>query len=189
MWLVVGLGNPGPAYQITRHNVGFMVLDAMAKRLALKGWEEFCQALVLKSEKISLAKPQTFMNLSGQSVSCLARQWQLLPEEILVVHDDLDLPLGRIKIVRSGGSGGHRGVASVIEHLGSRDFPRVKVGIGRPGPGKSVSDYVLSPFEEQELKVVAEIIEKAAEAIETIVESGLERAMNIFNALRPACSL
>ncbi|HFB83294.1 MAG TPA: aminoacyl-tRNA hydrolase, partial [Thermodesulfatator sp.] len=114
MWLVVGLGNPGPAYQITRHNVGFMVLDAMAKRLALKGWEEFCQALVLKSEKLSLAKPQTFMNLSGQSVSCLARQWQLFPEEILVVHDDLDLPLGRIKIVRSGGSGGHRGVASVI---------------------------------------------------------------------------
>ncbi|WP_456433134.1 aminoacyl-tRNA hydrolase [Thermosulfuriphilus sp.] len=182
MWLVVGLGNPGPTYQFTRHNIGFLVLEALVQKHSLPAWKSWCFSLVVKTKGFVLARPQTYMNLSGRAVACLVKELGLSPSGLLVVHDDLDLPLGRIKLVRSGGAGGHRGVLSIIDVLGTKDFPRLKLGIGRPESGISVADYVLSPFREEEWGTVSEMIERALLAIEAVVQVGLEKAMNIFNA-------
>ncbi len=185
MFLIVGLGNPGGRYSTTRHNIGFMVLDHLAKRWSVKldsiGFYSIWGRGRVAGSDVVLAKPQTYMNLSGRAVAALSGALAVGPESIIVVCDDCDLPLGRIRIRKRGGSGGHRGLGSIIEHLGSDDFPRVRVGVGRPKEGE-LADYVLSPFEREEAPVVEETIERAALSIEAIIEHGIDYSMNRFNA-------
>ncbi len=185
MKIVAGLGNPGAEYAGTRHNVGFMVVDALAGKLLGKGsykksFGAFTARAEFEGESVFLMKPQTYMNLSGDAVGEAVRYYKVAPSDLLVVHDDMDLPLGRIRIRSSGGGGGHRGVASVIAHVGA-DFIRVRVGIGRPDPRLDPADYVLSRFIEEERKTVEETIATAAEAVLAIFKKGLPAAMNRFN--------
>ena len=188
MKLIVGLGNPGKAYQETRHNVGFRVLDVFAKAHRLVFSEKKAKAEIARgcwratSGKIDflLAKPQTFMNLSGQSVQALLAIYDLSSTEITLVFDDLDLDCGRIRLREKGGSGGHRGVTSVIERLGSQEFNRLKVGIGRD-PLRDTSDYVLSPFRQDEKDQIKAGIDKAAAALPFFIEGRLVEAMNRFH--------
>ncbi len=185
MKIVAGLGNPGAEYAGTRHNVGFMVVDALAGKLLGKGsykksFGAFTARAEFEGEPLFLMKPQTYMNLSGDAVGEAARYYKLAPSDVVVIHDDMDLPLGRIRIRSSGGGGGHRGVASVIAHVGG-DFIRVRVGIGRPDPRLDPADYVLSRFIEEERKEVEETVANAAEAVLTIFKRGLSAAMNKFN--------
>ncbi len=186
-FLVVGLGNPGEEYRQTRHNFGFLVLDKLASEMAIT-----CRELpALQAEVASgdfaghvlyLAKPQTFMNLSGRAVASLARFFRLgTPAQVIVLHDDLDLPLGRLRIKRGGGHGGHKGVRSVIESLGTDGFLRVRLGIGREERPADVVHYVLSPFAPAELERVEEVASRGREAVKTIVAAGVEQAMNEYN--------
>lgn len=182
-WLLVGLGNPGPAYRFTRHNVGFMVLDALAEGQGIR-WRRTPLAELALWERegglVVLLKPQTYMNASGIAVGQAVREWGFPPERVVVVHDDLDLPFGRIRLKRSGGDGGHRGVRSVIEAIGP-NFLRLKIGIDRPPRKEEVVDYVLSPFSEGEAQMLPEVIKKASQALLTLLEEGPERAMNLYN--------
>jgi PTH1 family peptidyl-tRNA hydrolase len=186
--LIVGLGNPGEAYARHRHNVGFMCLDILAQRHGLGFRRTRQRALVaegtISGRRVALAKPITFMNLSGQAVSLLMRHYNLPVNRILVIYDDLDLPLGRIRIRPSGSSGGHKGLQSIIEHLGSFNFPRIRIGIGRD-PTMDPAEYVLSPFRPEEVEVVQKALEAAANAVETVLTHGLEEAMNRFNSWQP----
>ena len=184
-WLVVGLGNPGPAYARTRHNIGFHVVERLAAEAGAHFRAGRFQAQVATAELsralITLLKPQAFMNHSGPTVAAWL-EWVGLPSTRLVlVHDDLDLPLGRLRVLGSAGPGGHRGVASVQETLGSQDFPRVRVGIGRPQEGQDAADRVLEAFAPEELPVVAEVVERAAAAVRTLIRHGLASAMNRYN--------
>lgn len=185
MLLGVGLGNPGPEYASTRHNAGFMVVDRLARTLGLAWRRAPYPGLEARGavggERLVLLKPMTYMNLSGGAVAAAARRHGAGPAEICVVHDDLDLPPGALRIRAGGGAGGHRGVLSIIEALGSRDFLRVRVGIGRPLPGQDAARYVLSPFPATEWEAVAPAVERAAEAVLTVLREGPERAMNRFN--------
>jgi PTH1 family peptidyl-tRNA hydrolase len=183
--MIVGLGNPGAAYVGTRHNVGFEVIDRLALdfRVTLrKGrFQAFWGMGLVEGERALLVKPLGFMNRSGEVVGQMLRYFKADTERVMVVHDDLDLDCGRIKLVRSGGSGGHRGVASVIQNLGHKDFPRLKLGIGRPGFGEPVDLYVLEqPYPEQ-MPRFQEMITFGAEAVRTMIASGLMVAMNRFN--------
>ncbi len=185
MKIVAGLGNPGAEYAGTRHNIGFIVVDALAGKLLGKGsykksFSAFTARVEFEGESLLLMKPQTYMNLSGDAVGEAVRYYKLAPSDVVVIHDDMDLPLGRIRIRSSGGGGGHRGVASVISHVGG-DFIRVRVGIGRPDPRLDPADYVLSRFIEEERKEVEETVAAAAEAVLTIFKRGLSAAMNGFN--------
>lgn len=185
--LVVGLGNPGAEYAGTRHNVGFEVMDLLAasyhtafKRM-LRG--KVLTAIARVGEAgIILAKPQTFMNLSGQAVLSLLKKNALSSGAMLLVYDDLDLPLGRLRLLRGGSSGGHKGVDSVISALGTAEFPRVRVGIGRP-VGEA-ADYVLSRFLPEERERVNEILEAAVAAVDCVLREGMTPAMNKFNRRR-----
>ena len=185
MKLIVGLGNPGAKYAATRHNVGFMVLDRLAKVGGVSVTKKLCNALVataeIAGEKVCLAKPQTYMNLSGEAVGCLLRYYKLSSADLLVIYDDRDLPLGRIRLRERGSAGGHRGIASIIAVLGTSDFPRLRIGIGRPRELGAV-EHVLGTFSADEQPVIAQAIDRAAEAIETALKEGLEVAMNKFNA-------
>ena len=182
----VGLGNPGIEYIDTRHNVGFCVIDRVCamfggdvKRSKFSGlWGE----VRIGEDRIYVLKPQTYMNKSGESVRKFLDYFKISPSNVVVVHDDLDLPLGRIKLVRKGGAGGHKGVRSVIDALGTEHFPRMKIGIGRPRYGENVERFVLSPFYPEEREVVKEIIDTAAEGLIMVVEKGLDHAMNVINA-------
>ncbi len=186
MWLIVGLGNPGAKYQATRHNFGFWLIDGLARRADIKVTRLWAGALVgrgrLGGQKVVLAKPQTFMNRSGQSVRSLL-DWSGAGEEtLLVAHDDLDLPLGRLKLAAGGGSGGHKGVASIIEVLGRSDFTRLKAGIGRPEEFfVDEADYVLRPFKPQEIKLAEQVVEAGVAATETLITQGLSKAQSLFN--------
>ena len=196
MKLIVGLGNPGEKYQNTRHNLGFMVVDEAARKfLPLKEtkWEEDKQAnaLVLRvPPNILLVKPLTFMNASGKAVAKLASSFKLQASSIWVIHDDIDLPLGKIKIRLGGGSAGHRGVESIIKELGTDEFVRFRLGIGHPRRNlkfktenlKSVEGYVLEEFQTKEKSEMKKMIKKAIKAIQVALEKGPERAMNEFNA-------
>lgn len=187
--LVVGLGNPGPRYRRTRHNLGFLVVEELARRWKI-GWTSTRHGAEsgtgsIAGAPVMLAKPQTFMNLSGEAVGRLRRARRLKPEHIVAVYDDLDLPLGRVRIRTGGGAGGHNGVTSLISVLG-REFPRVRVGIGRPGPGSDPVEYVLGRFEPEDVPVVDRAVEHAADGIEAILREGLEPAMNGFNRQRPS---
>ncbi len=184
-WLVIGLGNPGEEYGPTRHNVGFHVVDRVAARLDIDIRRTEFRALTAEAKlggsMVLLMKPQTFMNLSGRSAADALASLGLPPERLIAVYDDLDLPLGRLRLRTGGGAGGHRGVASLIEHLGTQAFPRVRVGIGRPAEGRAVVDHVLSAFEANEAEAARRAVELGAEAVERIVADGMSPAMEVFN--------
>jgi PTH1 family peptidyl-tRNA hydrolase len=181
-WIVVGLGNPGGEYAGTRHNVGFRVVERLAETAGAKFRRER-QAVAAPAEiagtAVLLVKPTTYMNLSGRAVAPLASRHGLGPERVLVVYDEMDLPLGRIRIRPRGSAGGHGGIKSLIASLPSQEFPRVRLGVGRPA--EDAIDHVLSPFTQEERPVIEESIARAAEAVETILREGLETAMNRYN--------
>ena len=188
MKLIVGLGNPGERYERTRHNVGFLVIDRLAKQNTIAVEQELCGALVgegvLQDEKVLLVKPQTYMNRSGETVANLARQYGIESEDLVVINDDLDLPFGRIRIRPSGSAGGHRGLLSITESLASASFNRVRIGIGRPPEGMEAAQYVLQPFTETESEQLAQLVERAAESVDCLVRHGIERAMATYNRAR-----
>jgi PTH1 family peptidyl-tRNA hydrolase len=181
-YLLIGLGNPGREYRDSRHNVGFMFIDRLIIRLNARGMKVQSKAIVTtamyEDHKLILAKPQTYMNLSGQSAQGLLHFYKLPIENMLVAHDDLDIPFGAIRIRPGGGPGGQRGMASTIEQLGTKDFPRLRIGIGRPPGRMNPSDYVLQNFSRDEMKVLSEIVDRAADAALTFVVDGLNKAMN-----------
>lgn len=185
MFLIVGLGNPGPQYARHRHNVGFQVVDLLAVRHGLNFGRTQHRALVaqgaIAGRRVLLAKPQTYMNESGRAVAPLARFYKVAPEEIMVVSDDLDLPQGAIRLRPQGGSGGHKGMHSIIAHLGTADFPRLRVGIGRPPGQMDPADYVLQDFRPEEEREMAIVRQEAADAIEVWLQEGLPAAMNRYN--------
>ena len=192
--LIIGLGNPGTKYKNTRHNIGFMAVDYLSGANSIK-----CSNLDFNSQwgrgiicerEVILAKPQTFMNLSGKAVKALSGFFHKKSEDIIVIYDDIDLDLGAIRIRAKGSSGGHRGIESIIEQLGTKNFPRIRLGIGRPrderqeARGKrqeDVADYVLSPFNSEEKTVLKQILDKTNDAIDVILKDGIEKAMNKFN--------
>ena len=183
MKLIVGLGNPGMGYSSNRHNVGFRCIDHFARQNRIPLPQRWQRAKVgtgtVAGVEVVLAKPQTFMNLSGAAVSSLVHRLKLPLEDLLVIHDDMDLPPGKVRIRPSGSSGGHRGTQSIIDSLGSQDFPRIRVGIGRP-VGDEIS-YVLSDFSSEERPVIAEAIATVSDAICCILTEGIEAAMNKYN--------
>ena len=185
MKVIVGLGNPGRKYERTRHNAGFSALDELAKSLRIDIAQEKHHAFIgrarIGSEESVLAKPQTYMNDSGRAVSAILRDTYTAANDLIVVHDELDLPLGSVRVKTGGGHGGHNGLRSIIEHLGSSDFIRVRVGIGRSALNMDPADYVLSPFLAEERSLAGEAFGKAAEAVRIIVVEGPARAMNMFN--------
>jgi len=192
MKLIVGLGNPGKTYAHNRHNAGFQCLNYFARLHSIRFDHRQCRARVglaeLKSEKLLLAKPGTFVNLSGNSVAGLVHKHKIPLSNLLVIYDDLDLPLGKIRLRQSGSSGGHKGMNSIILALGSEDFPRIRVGIGRPQAEEqsiinedAVVNYVLSDFSRQEEAILKSVIVKVSEAIDYFLTQGIEAAMSKFN--------
>ena len=185
MYLIAGLGNPGLQYEGTRHNVGFMLLDYYARKenavFSESKWKAAIAKTMIGRETILLIKPQTFMNHSGDSVAAAANFYKIPAEKILIAHDDLDMALGRIKIVAGGGDGGHKGSRSVIECLGTNDFPRLKIGIGRPAEPIPPERFVLGRFEPGELEILSARLPIAAAGIKIIVEQGIAAAMNRVN--------
>ena len=188
-WLIVGLGNPGAEYANTRHNVGFEVVDRLARRHRIKLSRGRSRALVGEGEidgvRVALVKPLTYMNLSGQAVAPLAAHYGSSPERIFVVADDLDLPLGRLRIKPKGSAGGHNGHKSLIHSLRTQDYPRLKIGIGS-AVNRRVVDHVLSGFERDEIETVQGALDRAVEGVETLIRLGLDKAMNLINESRSA---
>lgn len=191
--LIVGLGNPGEKYNNTRHNIGFDAVDALSKRWMTSLSEnkkfkgEFGEVMVprLSQYKLRLLKPQTFMNLSGQSIRAVIDWYKIPPEAVLLIYDDMDLPTGRLRLRLSGSAGGHNGVKSTISHLGTQDFPRLRIGIGAPrlpGGGRdSTVSHVLGKFSVAEQKVMDEVLQLTLEAIELGLRQGMEKAMSLYN--------
>ncbi len=193
-FLLVGLGNPGSRYADTRHNVGFMVIDRFAKSIGAPPYKEkfsgqFSRARHAGSN-VNLLKPTTFMNLSGQSVVSAANFYRIPPENLIIIHDELDLPLGTIRLKEGGGTGGHKGLASVQEQLGKSNFIRIRLGIGRPESDEedltrerssNISNYVLDNFTKQEEGVLVKILSRSDEAVECVMRRGITAAMNEFN--------
>lgn len=184
MKIIVGLGNPGREYEETRHNIGFVVLNALAESW---GWDfrakfqgDYAEGRS-GGEKVGLLKPATFMNLSGRAVKEIAAFYKVPAKDLLVVHDDLDLPLGKTRLRRQGSHGGHNGIRSIIGELGEDKFWRLKIGIGRPPQGWKTADYVLSSFKEEEATVLDEAIEKALQIIDLWLKGEPDRAMNLYN--------
>ncbi len=188
-YLIIGLGNPGREYRETRHNVGFMLLDRLTVKFNARFTRLQSRALVASANymerKIILAKPQTFMNLSGQSVQGLMHFYKLPLENLLIAHDDLDLPVGAIRIRPDGSSAGQKGMASTIERLGTDEFPRLRLGIGRPPGQMQAPDYVLQDFSKADLTVISETLNRAVEAALLWVTDGLDAAMNKYNGVVP----
>lgn len=192
MKLIVGLGNPGKTYARNRHDIGFRCLNYFARLHFIRFDRRQCQARVgfgeVGEEKLLLAKPRTFVNLSGRAVGSLVHKYSISLSDLLIIYDDLDLPLGKIRLRRSGGSGGHNGIKSIVSTLGSENFPRIRVGIGRPQvEGLSNTDedvivsYVLGDFTPQEEKLIKPVIAGVAEAIDCFLAQGIEVAMSRFN--------
>ena len=186
MKLVVGLGNPGARYHDTRHNVGFRVADEVARRAGATQWREQHQALVAKvrvgEEAMLVAKPVTFMNLSGAAVADLAGFYKVAVPDVLVVLDEAALPLGRLRAGRRGSAGGHNGLKSVIDRLGSSEVPRLRIGVGRGDVKWDLADHVLGAFTAEEREAVEAAVLRAADAAVMFVTEGIERVMNVFNA-------
>jgi PTH1 family peptidyl-tRNA hydrolase len=184
-YLVAGLGNPGPRYATNRHNVGFRCLELLAARHELAFDKRQKQAVIaagaIQTRRTILAKPQTFMNESGRAVVPLAHFYKVQPERLMVVYDDLDLPLGTIRLRPEGGSGGHKGMRSIIEHIGTQSFPRLRIGIGRPPGQMDPAAYVLEDFTTEEEPLLEETLERAVAAIEVWLSEGVEVAMNQYN--------
>jgi PTH1 family peptidyl-tRNA hydrolase len=188
LYLIAGLGNPGAQYEHTRHNIGLEAVEQWGKSLGatLEGLHFRSKHTLVdyRGNKIVLLCPLTYMNLSGESVRDCIHHYDLEIDKLLVLHDDLDLPLGKIKVVRNGGAGGHKGVSSIIHLLGSSEFSRVKIGIGRPRHGEAVADYVLSCFYDDEEKLAEKVIRMAMKASELFVLEGVQAAMNHINCRR-----
>jgi peptidyl-tRNA hydrolase, PTH1 family len=184
-FILVGLGNPGREYRDTRHNVGFMFIDRLCAASGIKLSRLQSKALIGTGQwighKVVLAKPQTFMNLSGQPVSSLLRFYKTPLSQILVVHDDIDLPVGTIRIRPDGGSGGQRGLASIIQQLGTQDFPRLRIGVGRPPGQRDAADYVLKNFSAFDLEIIPQVLDRAVEAARVFLQDGLDKAMTQYN--------
>lgn len=184
-YLLIGLGNPGREYRDSRHNVGFMLIDRLCVRLNARGMKMQSKAIVISTtyeeRRLILAKPQTYMNLSGQSVQGLAHFYKIPLTNLMILSDDIDLPYGTIRIRAQGGAGGQRGMGSVIERLGTKEFPRLRIGIGRPPGRMDPADYVLQDFSKEDMKALSEILDRAADAALEFVVNGLNAAMNKFN--------
>ena len=189
-WLIVGLGNPGREYEKTRHNAGFRCLDIIAEALnvkvdKLKDQGLYCQPNY-KGKKLFLPKPQTYMNLSGRSVLQLSAYFNIPPQRIIVLFDDISLEPGRLRVRANGSAGGHNGIKSIIQEVGSQEFPRVKIGVGaKPHPDYELADWVLSTFSSLEEKALAVSLENSAKAALTIIEQGVPEAANRFNGSHP----
>lgn len=190
MKLVVGLGNPGRRYARTRHNLGFLLLDRIAEARGIRIGDDRCESLVGRGEwereSLVLAKPQTYMNNSGVAAAALLRRFRVRGADLVVAYDDLDLPFGRLRIRCGGSAGGHRGLASILQHVADRDFVRLRMGIGRPPAGVDPVEYVLSRFSAEEQQSLEEVLSRAEEALESIVLKGPVRAMEDFNRQEPA---
>lgn len=186
--VIVGLGNPGKKYENTRHNVGFSTIDVLSSKYGIKVNRLKYKALtgdgIIKGERVLLVKPQTFMNLSGESINEIAQWFKLPMENLIVVYDDVDLSVGTIRIRPKGSSGTHNGMKSVIYQLQSDEFPRIRIGIGKAPEEWDLADYVLSKFNAEEAAEIAKSIQRAAEAATAIVQSGVEIAMNLYNGER-----
>ena len=189
-WLIVGLGNPGKEYAHTRHNAGFMAIDVLADKLACKVDKLKFQGLYAqvndRSRKIFLLKPQTYMNLSGRSVLQLSSYFNIPPQRIIVLFDDISLVPGRLRIRGDGSAGGHNGIKSIISEVGSQDFPRVKIGVGgKAHPDQDLADHVLSGFSAKEEKDLRSALDRAADAALTIIDKGVAEAANRYNGSTP----
>jgi len=185
MNLIIGLGNPGKTYAHNRHNIGFRCINHLARVHSISVKQHQCQAQLgtgkIAGKEVVLARPRTFMNLSGKSVKSLMHRFKTIPGDIVIIHDDLDLPLGKIRFYTGGGSGGHKGIESVIDHLESRDFLRIRVGIGRPPEGEDTVDYVLSDFRPEENPEVENTIVRVSEATLCLLMEGVVAAMDKYN--------
>uniref|UniRef100_UPI0015AA103D aminoacyl-tRNA hydrolase n=1 Tax=Candidatus Ventrimonas sp. TaxID=3048889 RepID=UPI0015AA103D len=190
MYLIAGLGNPTKEYDKTRHNAGFSVIDVLADRYRIdvseKKHKALCGRGVIEGQKVLLLKPQTFMNLSGESIRAAADYYKIAPEEMVVIYDDISLEPGQLRIRLKGSAGGHNGIKNIIANLGTQDFPRIKVGVGAKPPRMDLADYVLSRFGAGEQKLMDEAFGEAAEAAVMMMTDGAERAMNHFNAKKKA---
>jgi PTH1 family peptidyl-tRNA hydrolase len=185
-WLVVGLGNPGPGYAATRHNAGFMVVDLLAERIggrfkAHKGGAEVVEGRVA-GQRVVLAKPKSFMNLSGGPTAAAQNFFKVPLEQLVVVHDELDIEYGALRLKRGGGDGGHNGLKSISKSVGSREYLRVRFGIGRPPGRQDPADFVLKPFTSTEAKELPVNIDRAADAVEALLTGSLEAAQNLYHA-------
>ena len=185
-WIIVGLGNPGSKYQNTRHNIGFITADYIAdeKRVKLNKikFKASYNILTIGGEKCLLMKPNTYMNLSGEAVKEAATFYKVPADHIIVIFDDCSLPCGKLRIRQNGSAGGHNGIKSIISHLGTDAFPRIKIGVGeKPHPDYDMADWVLSAFSEQDKKLLKPAVENAAKALEVFISDGPDRAMNKFN--------
>ncbi len=185
MYLIVGLGNPGKEYENTRHNLGFRVVDSLLNDLHISSLKSKHDSLLAQAEidghKLLIAKPQTFMNNSGIAVGQILNWYKINPEKLILIYDDVDLEVGQLRLREKGGTGGHNGVESVIQHVGTTEFPRVRVGIGRDDLLSDISDYVLTQIPDGQTQVLNEAVIKAAEAVKLIVSHGINHAMNQFN--------
>ena len=185
-WLIVGLGNPGLRYEKTRHNLGFMLVDWLAREFQTQVKREECRALIGRAEienlKTELVKPQTFMNLSGESVGCLLRKENRSAEKLIVISDDLALPIGTIRLRARGSAGGHNGLKSMIQCLRTEEFIRLRIGIQPEHPLRDTRDFVLENFSKTDLETVEKVLEQSAKAIRAVLSDGIEKAMAIWNA-------
>ncbi len=186
--LIVGLGNPESRYDQTRHNIGFDAVDSLAKAWSLS-WKEnkrfqglIAEGISPYGNKIRLLKPLTYMNRSGQAVRAVIDWYKIAPGSVLVIYDDMDLPVGRLRIRRSGSAGGHNGMKSIISHLGSQDFPRLRIGIGKSDVKRQTIGHVLGKFAPEEKKVIQEMLDISVNAVEKSLKQGVEKAMNIYNS-------
>ena len=190
MYLIAGLGNPTREYDKTRHNVGFSVIDVLADKYNIdvsdRKHKALCGRGVIEGEKVLLLKPQTFMNLSGESIREAVDYYKIDPEDIIVIYDDISLEPGQLRIRLKGSAGGHNGIKNIIAHLGTQEFPRIKVGVGAKPPKMDLADYVLSRFGAEEKKIMDEAFGEAAEAAVMMMTTGAERAMNHYNAKKKA---
>ena len=185
-WLVVGLGNPGDQYENTRHNAGFQVIDALADRgnfpVQRLKFHALTNTATVGGQGVLEMKPVTYMNLSGQAVGEAARFYKISPDHVLVISDDVDLPLGKLRIRKGGSAGGHNGLKSIIQHLGTDQFPRLKVGVGsKPHPDYDMADWVLGKLQGEDKKIMDDAAVRAAQAVECLLSQGIDRAMNQFN--------
>ena len=185
MYLIVGLGNPENEYAHTRHNMGFDTINQIAKnnniQITKNKFKGLCESTIIQNQKVILLKPQTYMNLSGESVKEAAEFYNLKPEEIIVIYDDIDIEKGHIKIRKKGGAGSHNGMKSVVEELQSTDFARIRVGIGQPEFKSDMINYVIGKVSQEEQEILQQGVEKAAKAVEEILKNGIDIAMNKFN--------
>jgi len=185
MYLIVGIGNPGKEYDNSRHNIGFRAVDKLADRIGLKlgkrGFNSLYNIGSIREHKLLIIKPQTFMNNSGVAVKEAKQFYKIEDRKIIIIHDEMDLPLEKIKVKKNGGSAGHNGIKSIVQHLGTGLFPRVRIGVGKPVDKNKGVNHVLSAFTKEEKSKIDSILDRAIDAVEKIIVNGIEKAMNEFN--------